>query len=31
MLLESDDFSFADQSQFKLLDAYTIGGKDGLR
>ena len=30
MLLESDDFSFADQSQFKLLDAYTIGGKDGL-
>ena len=30
MLLESDDFDFADQSQFKVLDAYTIGGKDGL-
>ena len=25
-----DDFDFADQSQFKVLDAYTIGGKDGL-
>jgi len=30
MILESNDFSFADQGQFKLLDAYTIGGKEGL-
>ena len=30
MLLESDDFDFADQGQFKVLDAYTIGGKEGL-
>ncbi|MEM9468271.1 MAG: hypothetical protein AAGA90_23085 [Actinomycetota bacterium] len=30
MLLASNDFSFADQGQFKVLDAYTIGGKEGL-
>lgn len=30
MLLESDDFDFGDQGQFKVLDAYTIGGKEGL-
>ncbi|MEM9522162.1 MAG: hypothetical protein AAGA37_22840 [Actinomycetota bacterium] len=30
MLLESDDFSFASQAEFKVLDAYTIGGKEGL-
>ena len=30
MLLESDDFDFADQGQFKVLDAYTVGGKEGL-
>lgn len=30
MLLESSDFDFADQTQFKLLDAFTIGGKEGL-
>lgn len=30
MILDSNDFSFADQSQFTLLDAYTIGGKRGL-
>lgn len=30
MILESNDFSFSDQGQFKLLDAFTIGGKEGL-
>ncbi len=30
MLLESDDFDFASQAEFKVLDAYTIGGKEGL-
>ena len=30
MLLESTDFDFSEQGQFKLLDAYTIGGKEGL-
>lgn len=30
MLLESNDFSFAGQNEFKVLDAYTIGGKEGL-
>ena len=30
MLLESNDFSFASQAEFKVLDAYTIGGKEGL-
>ena len=30
MLLESNDFDFASQAEFKVLDAYTIGGKEGL-
>ncbi len=30
MLLESPDFDFSSQAEFKLLDAYTIGGKEGL-
>lgn len=30
MILESGDFSFGDQTEFKLLDAFTIGGKEGL-
>ena len=30
MLLESNDFDFASQNEFKILDAYTIGGKEGL-
>lgn len=30
MLLESDDFAFSSQAEFKVLDAYTIGGKEGL-
>lgn len=30
MVLESNDFSFGGQGEFKLLDAYTIGGKEGL-
>lgn len=30
MLLASGDFSFSTQSEFKVLDAFTIGGKSGL-
>ena len=30
MLLESPDLTFTSQGDFKLLDAYTIGGKRGL-
>jgi hypothetical protein len=30
MVLESNDFSFGSQAEFKLLDAFTIGGKKGL-
>ncbi len=30
ILLESGDFSFSTQNEFKLLDAYSIGGKRGL-
>ena len=30
ILLESGDFSFSTQNDFKLLDAYSIGGKRGL-
>lgn len=30
MLLESGDFSFTTQNEFKILDAFTIGGKRGL-
>ncbi len=30
MLLASRDFDFANQGQFKVLDAFTIGGKEGL-
>ena len=30
MLLESPDLMFASQADFKLLDAYTVGGKRGL-
>lgn len=30
MLLESDDFAFTSQADFKVLDSYTIGGKEGL-
>ena len=30
MILESGDFSFGSQAEFKLLDAFTIGGKEGL-
>ncbi len=30
MLVESPDLAFASQGDFKLLDAYTIGGKRGL-
>jgi len=30
MILESNDFSFGTQTEFKLLDAFTIGGKRGL-
>ena len=30
MILESGDFSFGGQGEFKLLDAFTIGGKEGL-
>jgi len=30
MVLESGDFSFTGQGQFRVLDAFTIGGKEGL-
>ncbi len=30
MLIESPDLAFTTQDDFKLLNAYTIGGKDGL-
>ncbi len=30
MLLESGDFPFSTQNEFKILDAFTIGGKRGL-
>ena len=30
MLLASGDFSFSTQNEFKILDAFTIGGKRGL-
>lgn len=30
MILESGDFDFGSQAEFKLLDAFTIGGKEGL-
>ncbi len=30
MLLDSGDFSFSTQEEFKILDAFTIGGKRGL-
>ncbi|MDG1875899.1 MAG: hypothetical protein P8I99_00615 [Acidimicrobiales bacterium] len=30
IVLESNDFSFGSQVEFKLLDAFTIGGKEGL-
>ena len=30
MLLDSGDYSFSTQSEFKLLDTFTIGGKRGL-
>jgi len=30
MILESGDFSFGGQGEFRVLDAFTIGGKQGL-
>lgn len=30
MLLDSGDFSFSSQNEFKILDSFTIGGKRGL-